>query len=93
MLRILGNGFQHFRDKGQYHIFIDTVLGLSLIHILRRIMQHMKSYQPLQLLEQSQQHFRPEKLVQLLPYVDLRRLAIRHPEDVPLARSQRLRCV
>ena len=26
MLRILGNGFQHFRDKGQYHIFIDTVL-------------------------------------------------------------------
>ena len=21
MLRILGNGFQHFRDKGQYHIF------------------------------------------------------------------------
>jgi len=27
----------------------------------------------------------------LLPYVDLRRLAIWHPEDVPLARSQRLR--
>ena len=26
MLRILGNGFEHFRDKGQYHIFIDTVL-------------------------------------------------------------------
>ena len=29
MLGILGNGFQHFRDKGQYHIFIDTVLGLA----------------------------------------------------------------
>ena len=29
MLRILGNGFQHFRDKGQYHIFIDTVLCLA----------------------------------------------------------------
>ena len=22
-------GFEHFRDKGQYHIFIDTVLGLA----------------------------------------------------------------
>ena len=21
--------FEHFRDKGQYHIFIDTVLGLA----------------------------------------------------------------
>ena len=29
MLRILGNGFEHFRDKGQYHIFIDTVLCLA----------------------------------------------------------------
>ena len=29
MLCILGNGFEHFGDKGQYHIFIDTVLGLA----------------------------------------------------------------
>ena len=29
--------------------------------------------------------------MRLLPNVDLRRLAIRYPEDVPLARSQRLR--
>ena len=29
MLRILGNGFEQFGDKGQYHIFIDTVLGLA----------------------------------------------------------------
>ena len=29
--------------------------------------------------------------MRLLPNVDLRRLAIRHPEDVPLARSKRLR--
>ena len=29
MLGILCNGFQHFRDKGQYHIVIDTVLGLA----------------------------------------------------------------
>ena len=29
MLRILGNGFEHFGNKGQYHIFIDTVLGLA----------------------------------------------------------------
>ena len=29
MIGILCNGFQHFRDKGQYHIFIDTVLGLA----------------------------------------------------------------
>ena len=26
MLRILGNSFEHFGNKGQYHIFIDTVL-------------------------------------------------------------------
>ena len=29
--------------------------------------------------------------MRLLPYVDLRWITIRHPEDVPLARSQRLR--
>ena len=29
--------------------------------------------------------------MRLLPNADLRRLAIRHPEDVPLARSKRLR--
>ena len=29
--------------------------------------------------------------MRLLPNVDLRRLAIRYPEDVPLARSKRLR--
>ena len=29
MLGIFCNGFQHFRDKGQYHIFVDTVLGLA----------------------------------------------------------------
>ena len=26
MLRILGNSFEHFGNKGQYQIFIDTVL-------------------------------------------------------------------
>ena len=26
MLGILGNGFECFGNKGQYHIFIDTVL-------------------------------------------------------------------
>ena len=26
MLCIFGNGFEHFGNKGQYHIFIDTVL-------------------------------------------------------------------
>jgi len=26
MLGIFGNGFEHIRDKGEYHIFIDTVL-------------------------------------------------------------------
>ena len=29
--------------------------------------------------------------MRLLPYVDLRWITVRHPEDVPLARSQRLR--
>ena len=29
MLGIFCNGFQHFRDKGLDHIFIDTVLGLA----------------------------------------------------------------
>ena len=29
ILCILGNGFEHFGNKGQYHIFIDTVLGLA----------------------------------------------------------------
>ena len=28
-LCILGNGFEHIGDKGQYHIFIDTVLCLA----------------------------------------------------------------
>ena len=29
MLGILGNGFEHIGDKGQYHIFIDAVLCLA----------------------------------------------------------------
>ena len=60
-------GFKYNSIEAYLKSFDTFLLGRDCKNSLSK--ELMKSYQPLQLLEQSQQHFRPEKLVQLLPFV------------------------
>lgn len=87
------------REHIHSHFLINSVnfdTGRKL-HIAKEQLQELRQRNDMVCKEFSLPVFQPReqkqktKTMTIGEYVDLRRLAIRHPEDVPLARSQRLR--